>query len=443
MAAPHPDATAPARPAEAVAGHPIVPDGRDSGGRRDFRLFWAGQSVSLVGSAVSFVALPLVALLLLHVDAFAMGLLTAAERLPPLVVGPLVGPLVDRGSRWRLMLVADVGRAMLLGWIPLGVLLGVLAFWQLLVIAFGVGALTLLFNVAYQAFLPSVVPTDRLARSNARLGASQSAAEVTGPGLASLLIAAGGPPAGVLADAVSYLISLWCLLRLRTRDTDRAGRHAGDARGWGFRTDIASGFRLLRTDPILRTATFSNAILAFFAQMQAAIYFVYLVRTLHLGAGLIGVLFLVAGGVGFLSALWCDRIAARFGIGSLVVTGQLVMIAGGALLAAASGPTALAGAFIVAGEASFGAGMSLFGVGYTTLFQLRAADEVRGRVIGTARFVTSGLVPVAAVLGGILATVTGVRTTMVVGAVGMAFGLVAVLRRPVLDVRDRADAVTP
>ncbi|GIH21212.1 hypothetical protein [Rugosimonospora africana] len=73
----------------------------------DFRLLWAGQSVSLVGSAVSFVALPLVALLVLHADTFEVGILTAVERLPPLVVGPLVGPLADRGSRLRLMVVAD------------------------------------------------------------------------------------------------------------------------------------------------------------------------------------------------------------------------------------------------------------------------------------------------------------------------------------------------
>lgn len=104
---------------------------------REFRLFWAGQSISLVGSAVSFVALPLVALLVLKANAFQMGLLTAVERLPPLVIGPLAGPLVDRGSRWRLMVIADAGRALLLAWIPLGAVLGVLQFWHLLVVAFG------------------------------------------------------------------------------------------------------------------------------------------------------------------------------------------------------------------------------------------------------------------------------------------------------------------
>lgn len=366
-----------------------------------------------------------------------MGLLTAVERLPPLLVGPLVGPLADRGSRWRLMIVADAGRALLLAWIPLGVVLGVLAFWHLVVIAFGVGVLTLLFNVAYQAFLPNLIAVQRLAEGNSKLGASQSAAEVTGPGLASLLIAAGGPAAAVLADAGSYVVSAWCLLRLHTRDAARPvlEKAAMGIRLAGFWRDIKSGLPLLRRDRVLLAVTLSNAVLAFFAQLQAAVYFIFLVRTLHLGAGLIGVLFLVAGAVGFIAAIWCNRLAARIGIGPLVVTGQVIMVAGGVLLAAASGPTVVASALIIAGEACFGAGMSVFGVGYTTLFQLRAADEVRGRVIGTSRFLTSASVPFAAVLGGVLGVVFNVRMAMIVGAVGMTLGLLVVLRRGVLYAR--------
>ena len=281
-----------------------------------------------------------------------------------------------------------------------------------------------------------MIETDRLAEGNGKLGASQSAAEVAGPGLASLLISAGGPPIGVLADALSYVASLWCLLRLRVRDLGRQPAPAAAAarsRLAGFLADLRSGFPLLLRDRVLRAVTASNAVLAFFAQLQAAVYFVFLVDTLRLSAGFIGVLFLVAGGIGFGAAIWCDRLAARIGIGQLVVTGQVIMVAGGALLAAASGPVIAESALIVAGEVCFGAGMSLFGVGYTTLFQLRTADEVRGRVIGASRFLGSGSVPVAAVLGGVLGVAFGVRTAMIVGAAGMAVGLVAVLRRSVLS----------
>lgn len=404
---------------------------------REFRLFWAGQSVSLVGSAVSFVALPLVALVVLHVDAVAMGVLTAVERLPPLLIGPIAGPLVDRGSRLRLMIMADAVRALLLAWIPIGAVLGVLAFWHLVVIAFGVGALTLLFNVAYPAFLAGVVAPGQLAEGNAKLGASQSGAEVTGSGLAALLIGAGGPSLGVLADAASYLVSVWCLLRLRTREPARPApaKAAVRHRLAGFWRDVKSGFPLLWRDPVLRAVTVSNAVLAFFAQLQSAVYFIFLLKTLRLHAALIGVLFLIAGGIGFLTAIWSDRLAARIGIGRLVVTGQVILVAGGVLLAVASGPTLMASALIIAGEACFGAGLSLFGVGFTTLFQARATDETRGRVLGTSKFLTSASIPVAAVLGGVLGALFGVRMAMIAGAVGMALGLFAVLHRAVLSAR--------
>ncbi len=406
---------------------------------RDFGYFWGGQTVSMIGSAISFIALPLVAVSVLRVNPFGMSLLAAVERLPPLLVGPFVGPLVDRRSRRPLLLVADIGRAVLLGWIPIAAVLGVLALWQLIVVAFGVGLLTLLFNVAYQAFLPNVVPNARLADGNGKLSASQSVAEVTGPGLASWFIFAGGPAAAVLADAVSYLVSASCILRLRARDAvHSAARDGGRTAFW---TATRSGFPLLWHDRILRSVTLSNAVLAFFAQLQAAVYFLYLARTLHLSPTAIGLVFTASGVIGFAAALGAGRLAERLGLGRLIVVGQLVLIAGGGLLAAAAGPRLVAAGFIVAGEACFSAGLAIFGVGYTTMFQVRTTDAVRGRVLGAAKFLSAALIPVAALAGGGVAEAYGLRTAEIVGAIGMALGLIAVLRRPVIaaSLNDRAD----
>jgi len=415
-----------------VASAPHRPAPTDSSlwRHRDFGYFWGGQTVSMVGSAISFIALPLVAVSLLHVNPFGMSLLAAVERLPPLLVGPFVGPIVDRRARRPLLLIADIGRAVLLGWIPIGAALGVLALWQLLVVALGVGLLTLLFNVAYQAFLPNVVPAARLADSNGKLSASQSVAEVTGPGLASWFIYAGGPAAAVVADAVSYVVSAWCIVRMRTRDAVRAGAPAG---GWSaFWASTRSGFPLLWRDRILRSVTLANAVLVFFAQLQAAVYFLYLARTLHLGPTVIGLVFTASGIIGFAAALGAGRLAERLGLGRLIVVGQLVLIAGGALLAAASGPRLQAAGFIVAGEACFSAGMAIFGVGYTTMFQVRTSDVIRGRVLGAAKFLSAAPIPIAALAGGAVAEAYGLRTAEIVGAIGMALGLVAVLRRQVI-----------
>jgi MFS family permease len=277
----------------ASASHRPAPTDASLWRHRDFGYFSGGQTVSMVGSAISFIALPLVAVSLLHVNPFGMSLLAAAERLPPLLVGPFVGATVDRRARRPLLLIADIGRAMLLGWIPVAAVLGVLALWQLIVVAFGVGLLTLLFNVAYQAFLPNVVPAARLADSNGKLSASQSVAEVTGPGLASWFIYAGGPAAAVLADAVSYALSACCIVRIRARDAVRSSAPAG---GWSaFWASTRSGFPLLWRDRILRSVTLANAVLVFFAQLQAAVYFLYLARTLHLSPTVIGLVFTASG----------------------------------------------------------------------------------------------------------------------------------------------------
>lgn len=424
--------------AAASAPRQRTPTDRSLWRHRDFGYFWGGQTVSMVGSAISFIALPLVAVSLLHVSPVGMSLLAAVERLPPLLVGPFIGPLVDRRARRPLLLIADIGRAALLGWIPFAAAIGVLALWQLIIVAFGVGLLTLLFNVAYQAFLPNVVPAARLADGNGKLSASQSVAEVTGPGLASWFIHAGGPAAAVLADAVSYVASAWCVFRLRARDAVRPAAPAG---GWSaFWGATRSGFPLLWHDRILRSVTMSNAMLAFFAQLQAAVYFLYLARTLQLSPTAIGLVFTASGVIGFAAALGAGRMSERLGLGRLVVIGQFVLVAGGVFLAAASGPRLVAAGFIVAGEACFSAGMAIFGVGYTTMFQVRTVDGVRGRVLGAAKFICAASIPVAALAGGVVAQAYGLRTAEIVGAIGMAFGLVAVLRRSVIaaSLHDRA-----
>jgi MFS family permease len=394
---------------------------------RNFLSLWAGQSVSLIGSSVSFIGLPLVAVLILHVSPFQLGLISAVEVLPPVVVGPFVGPVVDRHSRHRLMIISDVGRAALLATIPIAVVIGMLTLWIMVVVAFLVGILTALFNVAFQAFLPNLVTTEQLGEGNAKLSASQSASELTGPGIAAGLIALGGSSAAVAADALSYVVSAYFLLRIKVRDTGY-GRSVVDDQSRqlsAFWREIQVGFSLLRRDAVLMTVTRSNAIFNFCAQIQSAVYFLFLTKDLHFGPSMISLVFTAAGVIGLLSAFGCNRLAARIGFGRLLIIGQLIMALGGALLALAQGSTLEAATFITGGEGCIGIGLILFGVGYTTLFQLRTEDEVRGRIIGAARFITAASVPFAAIIAGVIGSFFGLRTALIVGAAGMALGLAA------------------
>jgi MFS family permease len=395
----------------------------------DFLRYWFGRSVSQLGTSVSFIALPLVAVIFLHVSPFDLGLIVTAERLPPLVLGPFVGPLVDRVPRRPLMIITDLCRAILLAWIPISATLGWIAIWQLPVIGFLVAALSMVFSLASQAFLPQIVPERALTDGNGKLSASQSVADVTGPGVASWLIALGGAPLAVGADAASYVVSAWCIWRLRARDAERQPLTDDQAgRLPAFWRQTKSGFTLLWRDRVLRTLSLSNSSLVFFAQFQVAVYFYYLVHSLRLTATGIGVIFALSGVAGFFTAIGVERFAGRVGLGWVVVTGQATMVLGGVFLASAFGPPLTAAAAILLGEVLFAVGLALFGVGYSTLFQIRVPDRERGRVSGASRFVSAASLPVASLLGGLVGTIFGARMPLIVGAAGMAASVVGIMR---------------
>jgi hypothetical protein len=401
---------------------------------RDFVSLWAGQSVSMTGSAVSFIGLPLVAVLVLHVSAFGLSVIAAVNLLPPVVCGPFIGPVADRHSRHRLMLIADLGRAAVLAAVPVAYLAGLLTLWLMVLAGFLTGVLTSLFNVSLQAFLPGIVPVAQLGDGNAKLSASGSASGVLGPGLASGLIALGGSPIAGAPDSFSYLISACALLRIR--DDGRGKQRTGPKEFW---QNIGAGFRLLGQDPILRTVTRSRAIMACFSQLQTAIYFLFLTADLHFGATTISLVFVAAAAIGLLAAIGCNRLAARLGLGKLIIAGEFFLALGAAFLALAHGSRLEAAAFIIASEACAEVALIFVGVGRATLFQLRAADEVRGAIMGAARFISAASTPFAALLAGLLGTVLGLRATLIIGAAGMTLGLVAVLRPQVWRLQQGQD----
>jgi MFS family permease len=398
---------------------------------REFMLLWAGESTSFIGSAVSYVAFPLVAVVTLKATAFQVGLLAMAAKLPPLLFGAFAGVVVDRWPRRTLMIAADLGRMALLAVVPVSAIAGVLTIWHLFFVSFGIGTLSVLFNIAYQAFLPSVVNREQLADGNGKLAASQSVAEVTGPGIAGWMMAFAGQPGALVIDALSYAVSALTLQSLCVEDNRLA--KANDGASFWART--RSGFTVLWADKVLRTVTISAGVVTAGAQIQMAVYFLFLVQELDLGPGAVGLLFSVSGAFGFLGAVLSDRLARRFGIGRLIVAGQFIQTAGGLLLALAGGPKLAAGAMILAGEACFSVGLSVFAVSYTSLGQGRVEDEVRGRVVGASRFITTALVPLAALVGRSVGSLAGLRTVLVAGSLGMAVGAGLIVRRDLLAVR--------
>jgi MFS family permease len=169
-------------------------------------------------------------------------------------------------------------------------------------------------------------------------------------------------------------------------------------------------------------------VVTFSSQIQTAVYFLFLGRSLHLSPGLIGILYTASGAIGLVASLLADRIAERIGLRGLATLGQWSQIVGAALLAVAYGSPLTASGFILGGEALFSIGMPLFAVGYSSLRQKRIRPQDRGKVIGASRFISSALLPLAAATGGVISSVFSLRAALLTGAVGMACGGLLLLR---------------
>jgi MFS family permease len=189
-------------------------------------LLWSGQTVSEMGSAVTQLALPLTAVVVLGASTFQVGLLTSAATAAFALIALPAGALVDRRAKRRLMIWCDAARMLIIGSVPLAAAFGLLTMGQLYAVAFTAGVCTVFFDVAYQSFLPAVVTREHKVDGNGKLGASQAFAQVAGPGLVGGLVGAAGAMA---ADAISYAVSVASLLAIRVLEEARAPTSAGRA----------------------------------------------------------------------------------------------------------------------------------------------------------------------------------------------------------------------
>jgi MFS family permease len=289
----------------------------------DFLRLWSAETISQVGTQVSNLALPLVAIVTLDATAFEVAALGTVVFLPWLLFSLPAGVWVDRLRRRPILVVADLGRGLLLASVPVAWAFDALTLWQLYAVGFGTGVLTVFFDVAYQSYLPALVDRDRLVEGNSKLEVSRSAAQIAGPGLAGALVAAVTAPAAILLDAVSFLASALFLGRIRRRET----RVEPDGGRRSMRVELAEGLRFVLSQPLLRAMAASTALFNFFNCVLGSVVLVYLVRGLDLSPAVIGVV-LMAGNVGFLGgALLASRFSRWLGLGPAIVLGSACGIA--------------------------------------------------------------------------------------------------------------------
>lgn len=376
--------------------------------RRDFRLLWIGETTSQFGSAVTVVALPLIAVQVLHAGPFEVALLTAAAWLPWLAIGLVAGAWVDRRARRPVMLACDVVSMLLLASVPVAYWCGVLTIGQLLAVALLAGVSAVFFTSAYLAYLPALVEGDDLVEANAKLQGSQAAAQIGGPGLAGGFAALAGAVTGLLADAVTFAVSALCLTLISAREPERqAPAEEGD-----LRREVVEGLRFLLGDPLLRpvalAAAFGNLCLT--GMESLLVYF--LVKVVGLGSGGAGALMALGGvgGVGgVLGALCARRLADRVGTARAVFYCYLVALPFMLLVPLTRSGFGL---ILFAGYAVTMAGAVAGNVVYDGFVQRYTPPEMMGRIGASSNTIAYCGMPLGAVVAGGLGSLAGVRIAL-------------------------------
>jgi MFS family permease len=395
---------------------------------------WTGQTISQLGSQITLLALPLTAILLFKATPFQVGVLGTVEFLPFLLFGLPVGVWVDRLRRKPILVIADIGRFLVLASIPLAYELDSLRIGQLYVVAFLSGVFTVFFDVAYGSYLPSLIERDRLMDGNSKLEISRSGAQLLGPGMGGILVEALTAPVAILADAGSYLGSVLFLLVIRKREPPVDRPEGASPK---MLHQIREGLRYVLRHTLLRPIITCTAMLNLASGLYGAVLLLFAVRSLGMGPGLIGAL-LALGNIGFLGgAFVASRIARRLGVGPTLIGAAALLGIAWALVPLATPSIAVPLLIVAWTLGSFGA--VIYNVNARSLIQSITPERMLGRTIATSRFVVWGTIPLGSFAGGILGGQIGLRPTLWLSAAG---GLVAFLPPLVSPVRNLIEMPT-
>ncbi|MEW1865848.1 MFS transporter [Streptomyces sp. NPDC088194] len=382
---------------------------------RDFLLLWSGQTVSEVGSQVSVLALPLVAVVLLKATAFQVGLLSVAQTSAYLLVALPAGAVVDRVAKRRLMIGCDLALCAVIASVPLGHAFGTLTLAQLYGVAFVAGVLSVFFSIAYQSYLPTLLEADQLMSGNGKLAATQSAAQIAGPGLGAGLVALVGAAGAMTADALSFAVSAASLSAIRGREPRRPRAAAGTPRPT-LRAQIGAGLAHVARDPVLRHSLAFTGTANFFVIMVETLGPVYLIRTLHLGSSLVGLLLALGAVGGVAGGVAAKGLARKVGSARVSWLAMTVMSLPGLLI-----PLTGRGWRVLlfgAGWISWTFSSTVSSISLTSYRQAACPPDLLGRVSAAARWINWGTLPLGGLAGGALATSLGVRPTLWLAVIG-------------------------
>ena len=398
---------------------------------RAFLRLWIAQAVSGIGNRITGLAIPLTAAESLDATTQQMAALVIAGQLPDLLFGLVAGAWVDRKRRRPLLVGADLGRAVLLGAIPVAAIGGHLSFTLLWVVAFGSALLNLVFILASVAVLPSIVRQEQLVDANSKLMMSDSVLTIAGPGLAGALVQVVGAPRAIIGDCLSYLVSAWSLGGIGRREPEPARARERPS----LRAEIWEGLRALFQTPLLTILAVSMGVIVVAGAVQQTVLILYLTRNLGLSPATIGIIS-TANGVGALiGAALVARCARWFGIGATIIGGASIGVVS-MLAVPAAERTPWVEPTLAVSTALSGLAFSLFGITQMSLRQRITPVHLLGRVTAARRFLIFCMAPVGAVLAGFLGDRIGFAPTLIVGAAIAGIGVLIMLASPIRGLRE-------
>ena len=394
----------------------------------NFRRYFFGQSVSLLGDQISSIALPLTAVLALHASAGEMGAVTTAYLLPNLLLSLHAGVWVDRSGRRRaVMLAADAARALLTATIPIAFAFGHLSWPQLYVVSFLLGCASVFFYVSYGGFFQTIVERKDYVEANTLLHGSRGFSFLAGTSLGGVLVQLLRGPYALALDAGSFLWSALFLRRIDVPDPSGAPRESGG---------IGVGLRWIRSNPVIRAELLGVATINLFNFVFFALFLLYATRYLRVAPATIGVVLGVAAAGTLVASALTGRIARAIGVGPAFLIGCFLFPAPLLLVPAARGPHWLVIAFLFAAEFISGVGLMWLDILAGVLQGALIPPLVRSRVSGAFMVVNYGVRPLGTTIAGVLGSTIGVHDTIWIGAGGALLGMAFLLPSPIRHIHD-------
>jgi MFS family permease len=393
---------------------------------RDFVRFWIAQTASQLGAQASQVTLPLIAVTTLGASAAQLGLLRAVQQAPILLFALYFGALVDRSRARRVMVLSDLGRAVVLALIPIALVLDVFGLPWLYGVAFVTGILMVSFDVAYQASLPRLVAREQLPQGNSLLEGSRSAAWICGPALGGGMMSLLTAPIAALGTGAFFVVSFVALQRIRRLDVPPPASTAG-----GMVRQIRAGLAMVASNVSLRTIAIASCVYQFSYAALITAYLLFLSRTLQLSGAELGLVLAASGPGALLGSYFSASLPRRFGYGRVLIVAALVSDVAMMCVPALDRSVVL----LMVLNFLYGTFSQTVDIATMAIRQTVTPLDLQGRVVATLNFLGLGLMPVGSLVGGVLAAHLGNRTALFVAALGLCLSPLTFLLSPLRKLR--------